>query len=786
MLSFARPVRDEGGVVHQIAVIIGVSLLSGVLIAGMALPWVGLASKGAEESAAAMESFPLRLKFRALPERTRVLAADGTKLAVLFDENRKYVHLDEISAPMQEAMVAIEDARFYTHGPIDVQGTLRALVVNQTSGGVVQGGSTITQQLVKLTLQENADTDEARAAASDDTYARKVAELRYATWVEDNLSKRVILEKYLNAAYFGDGAYGIEAAARHYFSTSAAKLTTAQSALLAGVVKNPTSYNPTNNQRSALKRRNTVVATLLDLGKLTEGQAKRISASSLGLKVTDVSNGCVESAAPFFCDYLIQYLLKSPDLGDSEVERRALINGGGLTIKSTIDLRFQKAADESVGDHVFATDRAIGGLAMVEPGTGYVKAIAQSRPMGRKQKKGETFLNYVVHQKYGDSRGFQPGSTFKAFVLAEAIKQGVPLDTEIYSPSVIQVPHSDFPVCNGEYLESTEAYRVHNSTDSGTFDLYTGTQKSVNTFYVQLEKITGLCGPIRLTQEMGVEIEDPERFMTPSFTLGTVDVSPLEMAEAYATFGARGVHCASLPVLEIRDRNGDVFPTTGSRCERLFPRPVADAVNDILLGVIEPGGFAYLQQLKQDAAGKTGTVQDTKGVWFLGYTPNLATASMIAGANAQGSPLDLRGLTIGGELLEDASGSGTAAPMWGDAMKAIQQWLPNKKFVEPDPEVVEGKTKPFPSFFGYSTAAASAKLKKLGFEAKVTSTVYSAAPVGTVVYTSPSGEAAVGQTILLYVSQGPPPTPTATPTPSPTPTPTATPTPSPTPTPTAT
>jgi membrane peptidoglycan carboxypeptidase len=665
MLSLARPVRDEGGVVHQIAVIIGVSLLSGVLIAGMALPWVGLASKGAEESAAAMENFPLRLKFSTLPERTRVLAADGTKLAVLFDENRKYVRLDEISAPMQEAMVAIEDARFYTHGPIDVQGTLRALVVNQTSGGVVQGGSTITQQLVKLTLQENADTDAARAAASDDTYARKVAELRYATWVEDHLSKRAILEKYLNAAYFGDGAYGIEAAARHYFSTSAAKLTTAQSALLAGVVKNPTSYNPANKQRVALKRRNTVVATLLDLGKLTERQAKRISASSLGLKITDVSNGCVDSAAPFFCDYLIQYLLKSPDLGDSEEERRALINSGGLTIKSTIDLRFQKAADESVEAHVFARDPAIGGLAMVEPGTGYVKAIAQSRPMGRNKEKGETFLNYVVHQKYGDSRGFQPGSTFKAFVLAQAIKQGVPLDTEIYSPSVISVPHSDFRICNGDYLESTEIYRPQNSTGSGTFDLYTGTQDSVNTFFVQLEKITGLCGPIHLAQEMGVEIEDPERFMTPSFTLGTVDVSPLEMAEAYATFGARGVHCDSLPVLEIRDRNGDVFPTSGSRCERLFPRPVADAVNDILRGVIEPGGFAYLQQLKQDAAGKTGTVQDTKGVWFLGYTPNLATASMIAGANAQGSPLDLRGLTIGGELLEDASGSGTAAPMWG-------------------------------------------------------------------------------------------------------------------------
>jgi membrane peptidoglycan carboxypeptidase len=761
MLRLARPARHEGGVVHQIAVIAGVSALSGVLMAGLALPWVALAKQGAEQSAEAIKDFPLKLNFKPLNERTKVLDANGHRIATFYEENRKYVSLDRISLNMQHAIVAIEDSRFYEHGAIDIEGTLRALLVNSTNNGIVQGGSSITQQLVKITRVENANTAAAKKEASADTFARKFQELRYAVWVEKHLTKDQILEHYLNAAYFGEGAYGIQAAAHHYFSTTAAKLNLNQSALLAGLVKNPSGYSPSLFPAAARDRRDTVIERMLDTHVITTTQAKRVTRSKLDLHYQTLHNGCVNSTAPWFCDYLFNYLKKDPDLGDTEEERVHLIKGGGLTIKTTLDMRFQHAADAAVTKHVNQTDSAIGGLAMVEPGTGYVRALAQSRPMGS-EKKGETYLNYVVPKRFGDSNGFQPGSTFKAFVLTAAIKQGIPLNTTINSPMSMSIPENTYTLCGGQAYPSTKAWNVQSSTTSGEKDLYTGTRESVNTFYAQLEQMTGLCQPWKLAKKMGIELEDPGRNMVPSFTLGVTDVSPLEMAEAYATFADRGVHCASTPIVEIRDRDGNVIPTTPTPCNRIMKPAEADAVNDILRGVImDPNGFAYAQNLGRDAAGKTGTVTDQKAVWFVGYTPNLAAAVMVAGANQQGHPITLAGQYVGGYYISEACGSCNAAPIWGDAMKTItvyHDWLPPASFHAPSADVIEGQTVSIPSVYGYSPSEAAGILSKLGFNVSIASyLVDSSAPQGTVAYTSPSGEGVSGETITIYISDGTPP-----------------------------
>ncbi len=764
-----------------------VSVLSGLLIAGMALPWVGLVSKAAENSAEAMKNFPLELKFSALNERTRVLAADGTKIAVFYDENRLYVPLEKIDPKMQEAIIAIEDSRFYEHGALDLKGTLRALFVNQAASGVVQGGSSITQQLVKLTLLENADTAQERAEATERSYTRKIAELRYAVWVEEHLTKQEILEHYLNAAYFGDGAYGVEAAAHHYFSTKASDLSLRQAALLAGLVKNPTSYDPTNNEEAALERRNVVLERMNELNLISNRAARKALKSPLGLDVTINANGCVDSVAPFFCDYLLEYLKASPSMGSTIEERRDRIFGGGLTIRSTLDLRFQQAAEDSVTDHVYPEDKAIGALAMVEPGTGYVRALAQSRPMGRDRKAGETFLNYVVPERYGDSRGFQPGSTFKLFVLAQAIKMGVPLNKKIYAPPKLKVNQSEFTTCGDKPYPIDEPYTVENSTSSGFHDLYTGTQQSVNTFFIKLELITGLCGPWGLAEAMGIDFETPAGSRVPSFPLGVSDVSALEMAEAYATFPARGLHCASTPVLQVRARNGDIIPTPKPDCNRVMKRAEADAVNDILAGVQEEGGFGFGAgiALNQPSAGKTGTVAPAKSVWFVGYTPTLTAASMIAGVRDSGKPRNLDRQIIGGVNVGDVAGSSTAGPMWFDAMKIIQRWLPNQKFVPPDPAVVEGQTIPIPSFYGYDPQTAAKALTKLGFRPQIADSVNSTAPFGTVDSTKPAYEGVSGEPVLIYTSNGlaptrPTPTATAPSTLFPTPTPTPAPTPAPT------
>ncbi|GAB2870831.1 transglycosylase domain-containing protein [Nocardioides pacificus] len=683
-------------VLSHLGVMTAVSVVLGVVTAGLMIPFAGVVGMGARDVAASIDSLPAELETKALPQRTRILDANNKLVATLYDENRVNVSLAQVSRTMVKAIVAIEDYRFYEHGALDLKGTLRALVTNQANSGVVQGGSSITQQMVKLTLVQQAETEEERKAATDDTYARKLRELRYAIAVEENYSKDWILERYLNIAYFGDGSYGIQAAARHYFNKNAKKLNLRESAMLAGLVKNPTGYDPTNSPSRALARRNVVLDRMAQLNVITPEEQERARESKLGLRTVNAKNGCVNSTAAFFCDYVVQYLLKDPSLGKTEQDRRNLLQTGGLTIRTTLDQRYQDAADASVAEAVYPTDQAIGGLTMVEPGTGAVKAVAQSRPMGRSKAEGQTFLNYAVNQKYGDSKGFQGGSTFKPFVLAAAVEQGISLATAIPSPDDMVLSESLFEDCDGEpYGYGT--WPVGNSTSSGTMNLYTGTRLSVNTFYAQLMAMTGICEPFQLAKKMGLDLDNPvgkkpgsaER--VPSFTLGVPDVSPLEMAEAYATFGARGLHCDSRPVEEIQDSQGNSLKQYPARCTRVMEETTADAVNDVLRGVIE-GGFASAQALGQPAAGKTGTTQSNRAVWFVGYTPNLAAASMIAGANEFGSPQELTGVMVGGSPLYDVSGSGTAGPMWGDAMKVIAQWLDDESFVYPSSVPGAGST----------------------------------------------------------------------------------------------
>ncbi|MGH3509259.1 MAG: penicillin-binding protein [Nocardioidaceae bacterium] len=742
----------------HLGVMIAVAATMGLLVAGLAIPFAAVSGFAARSVSQSMDKLPTNLTTQPLAQRTRMLAADGSVLATFYDQNRVNVPLAKVSLIMRQAIVAIEDYRFYQHGALDLRGTLRAFVTNQTNDGSVQGGSSITQQMVKLTLVNQAKTAAQRKSATADTYARKIKELRYAIAFQKRYSKDWILQRYLNIAYFGDGAYGIQAAARHYFSIPASKLDLPQAALLAGLVKNPTAYAPTQHALQATERRNTVLARMGQLNVISSSQARQAEGSGLGLHVKNVPNGCVSSIAPFFCDFAQQYLLADPALGKTVADRKSLLLGGGLTIKTTLDPRFQKAADRAVRHHVYPTDQAIGGLAEVVPGTGDVRALSQSRPMGAKTKKGQTYLNYVVPRQYGDANGFQAGSTFKIFVLATAIRMGIPLTTRINAPQTISIPNDKYRVCNG-YLRSNDTWTVNNSTGHGTFDLYTGTQLSVNTFFAQLEERTGLCDPVKLARAMGVKV--PANDVVPPFTLGVTDTNPLTMASVYATMPARGMYCSPRPVTSILDSAGKTIISYPKQCKRLVPAPVADAVNDILRGVQEPGGFGYEAglALQQPSAGKTGTTNLNRAVWFDGYTPTLCTSVMIAGANAKGHWQTLNGHTVGGVYIYGAHGSTNAGPIWGEAMKAIQQYLPNENFVPPDPLAIAGKSSGIPSLYGMSPAAAANILQKAGFIPVIGATVDSSAAAGTVAYTSPGAgtQAPPGTTVTIYVSNGTPP-----------------------------
>ncbi len=682
-----RPAASQ--VLSHLGVMLIVSVVLGVVVAGLAIPFAGVLGFTTRSVAESMDELPAELQTEALPQRTRVVDGRGNLLATLFDENRVNVSLSQVSRKMVQAIVAIEDYRFYEHGALDVKGTLRALVTNQASDEVVQGGSSITQQLVKLTLVQQADSPEEALAAKEETYARKINELRYAIALEQKQSKDWILERYLNTAFFGDGAYGIQAAARHYFDVNAKKLTVKQAAMLAGLVQSPTAFDPSKYPDRALQRRNIVLDRMAQLNAISNQKAEKLKQRKLGLKLQDTRQGCLSARVPFFCQYVVNYLEQDKALGKTVAARRELLNTGGLTIRTTVDLKMQAAADEAVRGRVYATDRAVGALALVEPGTGKVRAIAQSRPMGFDKKKGETFLNYAVPKELGDSNGFQAGSTFKVFVLAQALEQGMPLSTTYDSPSPKTFNLSDYANCPGAPGFGAGTFEIPNSTSSGLMNMYSGTRLSVNTFFMRLEQDTGVCEPYRLAKSMGVRLTNPtgDKFgngaeRIPNFTLGTANASTLEMAEAYATFAARGVHCDSRPVTAILDGLGNEIRAYPDSCQRVLQESTADAVSDVLRGVIE-GGFASAQALDQPAAGKTGTTNDGKSVWFVGYTANMAAAATIGGANEFGTPIGLAGQTVGGGYVPSASGSGFAAPIWGDAMKVIDDTLPNEPFIYP-------------------------------------------------------------------------------------------------------
>ncbi len=760
-----RPLDDDRVPPNQVLAHLGVmalvSVVLGIVVAGLAIPFAGVLGFAARDTADAMRNLPEDLEAKPLAQSSRILATDGTPIATIYNENRVSVPLTQVAEVMRQAIISIEDYRFYQHGAIDLKGTLRALATNSAAGGVVQGGSSITQQMVKLTLVTQAKTKEEAAAAQEESIERKIKELRYAIAFEERYSKDWILERYLNIAYFGDGVYGVQAAARHYFSTDAAKLTLPQAAMLAGLVKNPVGYDPTRNPAKALERRNIVLERMAELHAITGEQAQQEAAQPLGLNITPSRNGCMFSRAPFFCDYVMSYLLEDPALGATKEDRKALIESGGLTIKTTIDVRFQDAADEAVRHYVYPTDNAVGGLAMVEPGTGEVRAIAQSRPMGSRAKKGETFINYVVPKTYGGSGGFLPGSTFKPFVLAAAIRQGIPLTTTFNSPPKLTLPGSAFANCPGAGNFVTPwPVRNAGNANGGRRNLYTGTAGSINTFYAQLETKTGVCEPWELANKLGVHVSERDR--QPPMVLGVGVTSPLEVAEAYASFAARGIHCVARPVTELLDSNQNVVKSYPKDCTQVLPTAVADAVNDVLQGAFRPGGTANGISIGQPIAGKTGTETNAWATWLSGYTPTLAASAFIGGVADDGGTLSLNGQRIGGRYIGNGSGAGTTGPIWDQAMSEIAKWLPDESFVRPTGADIKGLLQDVPDVNGMSPEQARATLESAGFAvAEASGQVNSTYPAGTVAYTSPGrGESTgSGDIVTLYLSNGIPPEP---------------------------
>ncbi len=751
---------------------IGISALAGLLVAGLALPVAAGLGLVARESANGFSELPAELDTsNPLPERSRILDADGNLIATFYTENRVSKSLEDIAPVMQDAVLAIEDHRFFDHGPVDFQGTARAFLVNAEAGDITAGGSTLTQQYAKLLALAQAESDEDRRAAVEESYGRKLRELRVAVGLEQEMSKEEILEGYLNIAYFGGGAHGVEAAARRYFSTSAAKLTLPQAALLAGIIQQPNAFDPTANAERAVARRDVVLRRMHDLELISDEELKEALATGLELDERITRNGCGGSSAEFFCEYVVQEIRQLEELGTTPEERVATLYRGGVTIRTTLNRDAQKAAQKAIADRVHATDDAAAALASVEPGTGQIKALAQSKPYGTDPEKGQTTLNLVVDEDMGGGGGAQSGSTFKTWWLAAAIEQGIALNMSINSPYQVNLPVSSFEGCEGQ-IRSTETWRPKNydSGLSGLFNLRTGTERSVNTFYAQLAQQTGLCDPLRIAAEAGVTQADGEPLEEfPANVLGSNPVSPLAMAEGYAMFAARGVHCESFAVVKVTDRNGEDVYNAEPDCNRLMAEEHADGVNDVLKGVMfNPGGTGSRMRLDdgRDSAGKTGTTNDTVAVWWVGYVPQLTTAVAVfdprgAWDHENNRPRSLSGYSFAGERITNVCGGCVPGPIWKQMMESIVDDYERESFVQPDPKVIQGALTPVPDVRGRSQSDAERVLREAGFQAHVVDEVPSQHQAGTVVDTRPGpySEHPSGGSIGLVVSNGSQPDP---------------------------
>ncbi|TCC29787.1 penicillin-binding protein [Kribbella sindirgiensis] len=754
-------VREKGdrGVVQSVVLFLGVSVLSGALAAGLAIPFAGLAGFTTEKTSDTLQDLPQQFDEVPLKQKSTILAADGSVIATLAEQNRVPVKLKDVAPIMQKAIVAIEDDRFYEHGALDAKGTLRALLQNQSSGSVQQGGSSITQQYVKISLVEKAKTPAEVAAATADTYQRKVAELRYAIAVEKQYSKNEILEKYLNLANFGDGAWGIQAAAQHYFSVNASQLTLPQAAMLAGLVKNPTGYDPTNNPSRAKERRDVVLRRMLQLNVISVSQAN----SALKTPVIDPNKvrpnklGCANGPYPFYCEYVVAELEDNAAFGKTKTERANYIKTAGLTIRTSLDPKIQADAQRSIDTHSKPTDQAIAAITIVEPGTGLVKAMAQSRKYGN--KRGQTAYNYNAPKTYpGGYGGFQNGSTMKAFTIAAAIQKGIPLNYKINSPSPLPMGGQKFSTCDGTYT-TEKGYSPKNSTSNVSDpNMIQAAQKSTNTYFLQLSQRTGLCPIAKIAAALGMY--DAQSLggldQVASMTLGVGYITPLQLANAYAAFAARGMYCTPWAVTTVKDSANKSVSIPGANCKQVLAPEVADGVNAVLHEVMEPNGTGgKLKFGKSDLAGKTGTIQDAKAVWYAGYSTKLAAAATVADASLPYTKLQNQ--TLNGKRINDPSGSGTAGPIWEAAMKAALQGYPTTRFVAPTDKTQRGDVKSLPFVNGMNPEDAANKLRQAGFEVAIASgTVNSEETAGTVAYTDPRQRdgAPDGSLVTIYVSNG--------------------------------
>ena len=662
-------------------------------------------------------------------ESSTVYAADGTLLYTFHaEENRKVVVLEDVPAHVRDAVIAIEDERFYRHNGVDLRAIARAVRSNTRAGEVAEGGSTITQQYVKNVLLGD----------DSQTLSRKVEEASMAVQLEQRYSKDRILELYLNAVYFGNGAYGIEAAARQYFGKPVADISLAEGALLAGLIQRPSATDPYRTPEAAVARRNVVLERMRVNRFATDAQVDAALAEPLVLG-SPTTPAAERYPAAYFVEEVKQWILDDARFGATPQERRDLLFGGGLRIQTTVDLAEQAEAEAAVGSTLPAPDGPAASLVSIEPSTGYVKAMVGGRDFFGTDDIAK--LNLATQGPR------QAGSAFKPIVLATALSQGISPDTMIPAPACIDIPLDDLPpwhVCN------------YGRGGGGTVTLTEGTVRSYNTLYAQLILRVGAQKAMDAAASFGVR--SPLR-ANPAAVLGTNEVTALDMASAYATFANRGIAVEPVLVTRITRADGTLLFQHQHTQTKVLDTAVADTLTGILQQVIDRG-TGTSAKLDRPAAGKTGTAQEWRDAWFAGYTPDRATAVWVGFPHGQVSmqppatPIRVTGGSYPAQIWQRFM----SAALSGKPPSAFPP-MPTTTTTAPPSEPTGAKAPPpppsvkVPGVIGRPADEAMAALREEGFVVERIPAGGASGAVGTVTGQAPTGgtSAPKGSTVRIEV-----------------------------------
>ncbi|HKE99502.1 MAG TPA: transglycosylase domain-containing protein [Actinomycetes bacterium] len=660
--SLAEPPDEHReGVMRFLRPIAVALVLTALLGGGVALPAGMLLAGRVTAAEAGLPDLGALDKLRR-PERTEVFDRYGNRIAVLRDEQDRIVlKLEEIPKLMQDAVISVEDERFYEHKGVDERGIVRAALANLVKGRTAQGGSTITQQLIRNSYPDLKDI----------SLVRKIKEAALAAQLETRTTKHQILEDYLNLVYFGSGYYGVEAASQGYFGKSVKKLMLHEAALLAGIIRSPEGVNPRSTNRTVRERcrqlRNAVIDLMVAQGKVDPQVAARAKAAPVRVKPPRPTAG----KYPFFIDYIKQHLLGDPPsdrlsraksdrtgdrrLGGSYEERKRALFEGGLKIYTTLDPMMQESAEAAVKNRLPADGRADAGLVSIDPRTGAIRAMVGGR-------------NYrTAKYNYAWQARRSPGSSFKTFVLATALSEGISPDSLWES--------SGIPMGTDICGITDWAPQNYEGSGSGPISLREATARSVNGVYARVmgkvcpEKVAAMAA------RLGVTIRRADRH-APAIALGGTSVRVIDMASAYSTLASGGIYHRPTAVTKvIRRSTGQLVWEEASKGVRRIPEALAYETTQVLKGVIQAGTAARNGQLGRPAAGKTGTSQNYANAWFVGYTPQLSTAVWI------GNPKGEFRFTI--NQLDHVTGGSFPTMIWHDYMAAALQGAPPEDFPPP-------------------------------------------------------------------------------------------------------